>query len=296
VPLRELVDETADRRSKAPAVAITFDDGYHDVLTSAVPLLEQHEIPATVFLIADSVGSTQRFWWDELAEMLLLAGELPSSLELHVDSVELQVSLGDAAEYRGEDFARWRDWRPWVGPPPTERQSAYIRIWEALQRLPPTSIEIAMHQLRRWAGSARVPQRTRKSSDSTPASVTIDRLEALALAEGGLVEVGAHTMTHPSLSALDDEGQRGEIELSKSALESWVGSEVASFSYPYGRKRDYNEATVALVKRAGFRCACAGFEGLVTDNTDPFQMPRVHVPNLSGAALQARLASLFAAA
>jgi peptidoglycan/xylan/chitin deacetylase (PgdA/CDA1 family) len=51
------------------SVVVTFDDGYRDNLHVAKPLLEQYEIPATVFVVSGYVDSDRDFWWDELAQL-----------------------------------------------------------------------------------------------------------------------------------------------------------------------------------------------------------------------------------
>lgn len=50
VTVSELVDEP---RSDAKRVAITFDDGYRDNLTEALPVLRAHGAKATLYLVAD---------------------------------------------------------------------------------------------------------------------------------------------------------------------------------------------------------------------------------------------------
>ena len=89
------------------------------------------------------------------------------------------------------------------------------------------------------------------------------RSRPLLLANDNLIEIGAHTVNHPSLSSLPLKSQRHEILESKARLEDLVGSPVTSFAYPYGKRSDYSARTVALVQESGFTCACSNFPGLV---------------------------------
>jgi peptidoglycan/xylan/chitin deacetylase (PgdA/CDA1 family) len=57
------------------AVALTFDDGYRDNLLVAKPILEQHGLPATVFVTTGYVGSERDFWWEELEAFCASAGQ-----------------------------------------------------------------------------------------------------------------------------------------------------------------------------------------------------------------------------
>ena len=44
--------------AESDAVALTFDDGFENFATEAFPLLEEHHLPATVFLVAGYCGRT----------------------------------------------------------------------------------------------------------------------------------------------------------------------------------------------------------------------------------------------
>lgn len=65
VPLVQLVQEIRANKLKNKTLAVTFDDGYADNLHSALPILEEYGIPATVFLTAGYVGQNKPFYWDE---------------------------------------------------------------------------------------------------------------------------------------------------------------------------------------------------------------------------------------
>ncbi len=117
------------------AVAVTFDDGYADVLHEAVPTLERHEIPATVFLVSGYVGRADKFWWDDLETLLLLPGTLPRILELGTGQGKCRWDLGSDAVYGEEAFKRNRSWRGWGQPDPSARQTVFREVWEVLQRM-----------------------------------------------------------------------------------------------------------------------------------------------------------------
>lgn len=61
----------------APAVAITFDDGYASVLSMALPILRKHRVRATVFVIAGRFGADNRWdgQWESIPTMSLLSEE-----------------------------------------------------------------------------------------------------------------------------------------------------------------------------------------------------------------------------
>jgi peptidoglycan/xylan/chitin deacetylase (PgdA/CDA1 family) len=52
------------------AISITFDDGYLDNINLALPILEKHNIPATIFVITRFLKSDDFMWWYFLWENL----------------------------------------------------------------------------------------------------------------------------------------------------------------------------------------------------------------------------------
>src|SRR5262249_22556126 len=65
LPVREVVRRLAYGQPLPDrAVALTFDDGFRNVLTTAFPVLERYQAPATVFLVTGLVGTNQPAWPD----------------------------------------------------------------------------------------------------------------------------------------------------------------------------------------------------------------------------------------
>ena len=114
--LSELVRAHAANSIPENAVAVTFDDGYLDNLTNARPILEEHDVPATIFVCSSAVGRRQEFWWDQLERALLQSPEkLPERLELDIDGKRMTWSL------RGRRQARRRPRLACEAPAPARR-------------------------------------------------------------------------------------------------------------------------------------------------------------------------------
>jgi peptidoglycan/xylan/chitin deacetylase (PgdA/CDA1 family) len=63
--VRELRRATDEGNAKG-LVGLTFDDGYENFLTEAVPLLERYGFTATVFVVSDKLGEMNE--WDHMYE------------------------------------------------------------------------------------------------------------------------------------------------------------------------------------------------------------------------------------
>jgi peptidoglycan/xylan/chitin deacetylase (PgdA/CDA1 family) len=108
-------------------------------------------------------------------------------------------------------------------------------------------------------------------ADATDLNSPLSVDQVRDLARSGLVEIGAHTMSHPILPQADVAVQVREIGESKLKLESWLGKPVRAFAYPNG---DFNTETMKLVRQAGFMCAFTATEGYAPADSLSFAIPR----------------------
>jgi peptidoglycan/xylan/chitin deacetylase (PgdA/CDA1 family) len=251
VSLSELIARARDgRRSDPPLAAVTFDDGYHDAFTLARPILERLDCPATVFVAAGLVDSAREFWWDELEFIFLQAPALPPALPAGLSA----------------------NGRPNPLPDRGARAGACHGLRRRFRDLAPEAIEAWLASLRAWAGVERPARQAYRAMTSAE----------IAGLNDGLVAVGAHSMTHPSLPRLSPERQRAEIADSRRRCETLTGGPVAHFAYPFGH---YDAASIAAARAAGFAAACATTPGVVRPSTDPFALPRLAPGRMDGEAL-----------
>jgi peptidoglycan/xylan/chitin deacetylase (PgdA/CDA1 family) len=104
-------------------------------------------------------------------------------------------------------------------------------------------------------------------------------------------EIGAHTMSHPRLTALPLAAAAAEIAQSKAALAAALQTEVVSFAYPFG---DLNEALKTAVREAGFALGVSTDTGGMTIEDDRMQVFRVNMfPNESTSSLFKKTSSWY---
>lgn len=110
-----------------------------------------------------------------------------------------------------------------------------------------------------------------KGESLGPGGLTVTQVRAM-IAAGW--EVGAHTISHPDLTTVDDAGLTREVDGSRRLLRRRLGVPVDAFCYPAGR----NDARVrAAVEAAGFTTATTVEPGIATRRDDQFALPRIRV-------------------
>ena len=105
----------------------------------------------------------------------------------------------------------------------------------------------------------------------------LSTIEINSIHEEGF-QIGGHTISHPEdLKRLSYEQQLNEIQGNKEYLEELIGDEVTSFCYPGGK---YNEATMGIVEKVGFREARTTMVGSISEPENRFRRhTTVHVYN-----------------
>jgi peptidoglycan/xylan/chitin deacetylase (PgdA/CDA1 family) len=274
IHLHELAASLASGKVPKRSVVITFDDGYRDNLENARPLLEQYGIPATVFIASGYVASDGEFWWDSMERVLLMPGRLPDTFQVETDGQRASWDLNGDATWTDEDAERYRDWRPYT-PAHTPRQRLYSELRALLFQASPEERTRVIADLLAWADIPSAARPKRRILDE-------DGLRRLAVDD--LVDIGGHSISHPELARLSVAEQDHELRASKKRLEAVLGREVIALAYPHG---SCTADTKRLAAQAGYAFACGTQRQAVERDADLYQLPRVGVPNVSGADFKA---------
>ena len=226
-----------------PFAALTFDDGYRDTSDAALPVLERHNAPATVYFAPGIIERTARLWWLELEEAIR-----------RLDAIEsggLRLPARNAAE----------------------KSAAFERLYWALRARPEAELLDAVAAL---AAKAGVNAITLAEPDF------LDWDETLAFARHPLVSVGAHSLSHRRLAQWPLADARAEIFGCKAVLETRLGVPVTSLSYPVGDPTSATAREFALAREAGFETAVTTRPGMLfAEHSDHLHaLPRVSLNGL----------------
>jgi peptidoglycan/xylan/chitin deacetylase (PgdA/CDA1 family) len=290
VPLEDLLASLRRRRVPDRAVVLTFDDGYADNLTTAEPMLSAHGVPATVFVSSGYVNAQREYWWDELERLVLCPGTLPPLIELETPNGCFSETLSEDLTYSAGHARRDAAWNV-LATDANSRQVLYRHLAAFLRPLSTPDRETALEQLRRLARADGEAGDAWRAPRSTHRPLTAE--EVATLDASPVVEVGAHTLDHPVLSALTLDEQRAEILGDRDAIAAMCGRPMRTFSYPYGDLDDYTDETVGIVRSSGFSGACANHLRVVKPWTDPFRLPRNIVRDWDAPTLAGRIETWF---
>ena len=238
------------RRQPPPrnSVLITFDDGYKNNRTVVQPIMEQLQLPWVLFSTTQGINRPGSYLW-----MTQLRGIC-------------QFLSSDELSFAGR---RWS-----LG---TDRSAAYKRIarWSSMQ--PASDVERATQELIERCGSV-IP-----GDYLAHFCALMDADDLHALGASSLVEIAAHTHSHPYLTQLTADRLGGEIEQPRHLLEDASGKPVRMFAYPSGR---YGRREIEHVAAAGFACAFAVIPEV--GRGPDFEVPRIGVYSTSVTALRAK--------
>ncbi len=240
------------RRLPARALAITFDDGYADNRTEAMPILKKHGLTGT-FFVASGYLDGGLMWNDEVIE--LVRGYPESTIDLRT----LNLGILPCTTL-------------------TERRSVIDQLLISIKYRQPLARREALDRLIEITGG------------TTPDNLMMTTDQVREMRTNGMT-IGGHTLGHPILCSLDDQQAKREIGEDRENLAGILGEEPQLFAYPNGKPgKDYHAGHSQMVREAGYRAACSTAWGAAHSGNDLLQLPRFTPWDQSAARFALRLA------
>ena len=226
--------------SSGQFVAVTFDDGYRDVYTHAFPVLQNLQIPATIYLTVDVIEQDSVAWYDRIFLALSL-----------VQADKFDVMLDKPRRFLLSN--------------PVSRLRAAEQIISYLRRIPATARIDFCRELDR-----QVP---------VPADQIAGRMltwEQIRTMQKAGASFGSHTLSHPAISQLSRAALEDELRTSRQIIENRLQAPAKDFAYPFGKPADYGD-TPLVIPDFAYRTAVTTNWGLNSASTDPFRLRRVSI-------------------
>jgi len=254
LPLAELTDAIT-RKQTLPenTVAITFDDGWLDNYTNALPVLRSLQLPATIFLATAFVGSTEYFWTDRLAQTM--------------------TALAGNAQYRDQILSRLNSGLPAAVEARAAIQSLLISGAVSQEKLD----NIIEHLKRRPLSERKqvidlLVLLTKEFSTLKSARLFMNWNEVSELSKER-ISFGSHSHRHHQLTDLNEAQLKDELVESYQALKAHDIPAVDAFCYPGGY---HSELTQRALRGENIRYAL-GVERHSDFETEPPILGRVHL-------------------
>ena len=226
--LQDWVD-AKDSGAKLPlkTCVVTFDDGWLDNFEFALPLLKKHQVPATLFAVAEKIDTSFQFWPNMVMWLLFNGG----------------------ADYLQQD--------PLLGKAYPQDRSANDREFAAnyISKLKTFSDKEIFAALNSIDAKSNLLQ-------SMPRAL-MNWNELMQMHVSGWVDIGSHTCSHKRLTHhLSTQELQHEIIESRQLLESKLAQKINLFCFPNG---DYNQSALDMVK-ATYKAAVTTQKGIVSNN------------------------------
>lgn len=248
VPIIELLDKNRNGIGEGLA-AITFDDGYRDCYETVLPILKDERIPASCYLNSSFIDAPRLPWWYMLEESLK---DFFGEIDVIIHGKKMNLSIKNDRH----------------------RHRAIIKLMSFFVELDEDEINNVLEQIYGFTGGC--------PGNDLAKQMFLTWDMAREMLSTGLVEFGNHGLNHLSLGCLAIQDIEKQISLCHDRIEHELGTIPIGFSFPYGRKKDFNMNVIDILKNKGYAYALTSSNNILTENQNPFSLPRISVRENEG--------------
>lgn len=256
-----LCGSSREMKSKNNRLVISFDDGYENTLTIAQPILKKLNLKAICFVVS-GLSLDNKLTWPDLLYEVLTNGE-NSTIDLEVFGIKVINHE--------------------LNPKKSHKQA--IQIINEMKSWSKEKRDKLVFYLRKYYSKEPLKGDSNKL-------MTIEQIKTMS--KNGSFEVGLHSNSHQILSTLDSLEQDNEIFLSIKILKDHNIDYVPALAYPNGRLVDFNEATIASLKKNEVKAGFTTIDNIFENFEDRYFIPRIQIgSDISRVEFKARLSGYY---
>ena len=234
------------------SIVITFDDGYRNNVTLALPILKKYGVVPTIFIATHYIDECIPYWFDRIDYSIQLIECNEKILSVFGNDVDIDNSDRQELQHTYQKFRKNVKRKPGDG----------IKMLEGMNSLASQLEEIV-----------NVDVLNQYKNDEWIAPLSWSQIYMAV--KSGDVKIGSHTVDHVKLNAVSKGDVEHQLRDSKKIIESKLGVSCEYFCYPYG---DYDDTSAKMVEAAGYRIGLCTDEGKNALGDNLFALKRYHFP------------------
>lgn len=201
---------------KRSEIALTFDDGFLNNFLYVKPLLEKYQVPASFYILSQSIENPQFVNWADLTDVILY-----------------QMN-DEVINFHQHEYFKNAGWRNKAGE----------SIFESIKRMGFQRDEALSEFAGKYKGSEKLK--------ATPEELwkPMSAIQVIECSKSPFITIGSHTHNHYNLANVPIDLAESELRLSKSKLEGHIQCEVEEIAYPDG---SYNDAVKNISETIGYK-------------------------------------------
>lgn len=254
ISLDEASDILTGRRPHVPnALVLTFDDGYRNNLTHAMPILRRFDAPATIFLSTCNVTEQQPFWFDRLDYAIQSIEDSNFLIQDYPALRMLDFTSRNSMKYSFLSFIRNEKKRHASN---TALRSSILTLTERIEQHSGHSL-LDVFENDPWS--------------------KVMTCEEVAHAPND-VSFGSHGVDHPILGLTSPEESLHQLRTSRDTIESITSKQCRHLAYPNG---SYNNTILSMVKKCNYVSAVTTRTGRNKKGENMLTLKRIAFPSAS---------------
>lgn len=224
------------------SLVITFDDGYENNFSCALPVLKRYGLHAVFFITTNLIGHPHRtLWFDRLGALRSIT---PSELIVR-ELRRIDPAIPDTPGMHINGYFKTLAF--------TRQSQILDELEQRFGRPSSPIVDQSVYGLMNW-----------------------DQVRSMAAAG---MTIGSHTANHQILSAVSPAEVQQELRSSRQRIEQETGEPCWCFAYPNGERRDFRPSDECDVERAGYLCAFTQISGVIDNRTSRYALPRIPIPD-----------------